>query len=284
MLKALDVLPRGYLALFDSAVRAASADERIRALWLGGSLARGDADSASDLDLVVTVRDESRAQFAREWSTWLAKIAPTVIARLLPFLPGSFYALTATGERLDVVVESEAELAATPFRIHVAVFDRDHLIDRLPAAAPPEGPSREQIAFLIEEFLRIYGLGYVAVMRGDLLLMNEGIHLLRGLLYQLFCQANAPSSPAGMKRRSANLMPAQSATLGALPTGGRDWEETLRANEAVARALLANARQIAAEHGVQWPEALEATTLAVLRLHGFPQLAALHERAGESSR
>ena len=119
---------------------------------------------------------------------------------------------------------------------------------------------------------RVAALLDVGVVRGDLLLVNEGVHLLRGLLYQLFCDANAPLPPQGFKQRSANLRPAQRALLEALPTGASDWSALLEANTAVARAFLANAREIAAAHGVAWPHALEAAVRAHLQRRGLPAL------------
>jgi hypothetical protein len=272
MADALDVLSPSYRALFESARRVCEADERVRGLWLSGSLARGDADAASDLDLLVAVRDESLDEFARGWREWLARITPTVIARPLPFAPGSLYSVTPGRERLDVVVEPAGKLAHTFFRTRAVVFDRDGLGARIPAPAPQPGPSRERIAFLIEEFFRDYGMFDVGATRRDLLLGNEAIHLIRGLLYQLFCEANAPLPPMGVKQWSAKLTPAQRALLERLPTGGADWEAMVAAHEAVSRAFAAHARLISTAHDVPWPAELEAATLRHLRAHKLPAL------------
>jgi hypothetical protein len=268
----LAVLTPGYRAIFASARRVLGADERVRALWLSGSLARGDADAASDLDLLVAVSDDALDAFARGWREWLARITPTLIARPLPFLPGSFYAVTPGRERLDVVVEPVGKLASTMFRKRRVVLDRDGLDARVPAPVASPGPSRERIAFLIEEFFRDDGMFDVAATRRDLLLGNEGVHLMRGLLYQLFCEANAPLPQTGVKRWSAKLTPAQRELLEHLPTGGGDWEALVAANTAVAHAFVSQAREIAAAHGVAWPADLEAATSRHLRAHGLPDL------------
>ncbi len=243
----------------------------MRALWLAGSLARGDADAASDLDLLLAVRDDARAELAGEWRDWLARITPTVIARALPFLPGSLYSVTPGGLRLDVVVEPVSALQTTPFRSRRVVFDRDALTQRIPAATL-EGPSRDRMALLIEEFFRDVGMFDVAVVRRDLLLGNEGIHLIRGLLYQLFCEANAPLPPTGIKKWSAKLTPAQREILESLPTGANAWNALIPATAAVSRAFLRSARAIAAEHGVVWPIELETSVRAHLRAKGVGTL------------
>ena len=69
----LQVLEPGYDALFDHAVEVFTADERVRALWLSGSLGRGDADAMSDLDLIVAVADDALPDFAAQWPDWLAR-------------------------------------------------------------------------------------------------------------------------------------------------------------------------------------------------------------------
>jgi len=272
MVDGLDALSAGYHALFENARRVCEADERVRAMWLSGSLARGDADAGSDLDLLVAVRDDAVEEFARGWREWLARITPTVIARPLPFLPGSFYSVTPGRERLDVVVEPVSKLGSSFFRTRRLVFDRDGLDARIPAAQPPPGPSRERIGFLIEEFFRDYGMSDVVAARRDLLLGNEATHLVRSLLYQLFCEANAPLAPRGVKQWSAKLTAAQRELLERLPTGGSDFAAMLAAHEAVSQAFAASARKIAAAHGVVWPEELEAATRRHLRAHRLPAL------------
>lgn len=269
---ALDALPAGYRALFESARRICEDDERVRALWLSGSLARGDADAGSDLDLLLAVRDDALDEFARGWREWLARITPTVIARPLAFLPGSFYSVTPGRERLDVVVEAVGKLTTSFFRTRRVVFDRDGLDALIPAATPAPGPSRERVAFLIEEFFRDYGMFDVGATRRDLLLGNEAVHLVRSLLYQLFCEANAPLPPSGLKQWSAKLTAAQRELLEHLPTGGSDFDAMVAAHEAVSRAFEASAREIARAQGVVWPEELEAATLRHLRAHGLPAL------------
>lgn len=269
---ALKPLPPGYLALFESACRVCEADDRVRTLWLSGSLARGAADAASDLDLLIAVRDADLEAFAKSWREFLARITPTLIARPLPFLPGSFYSVAPGRERIDLVVEPVSRLAQSFFRTRLVVIDKDDLDAQVPAAAPGAGPSPERLGFLVEEFFRDYGMFDVGATRSDLLLGNEATHFLRGLLYQLFCEANAPLPATGVKQWSAKLSAAQREVLEALPTGGRSWEEIVGAHEAVARAFVAHARPILEAHGVPWPSELEHATRNHLRAHGLPSL------------
>jgi predicted nucleotidyltransferase len=62
-------LEPGYAALLARVVGQVRSDERVRALWLAGSVGRGDADAGSDLDLVVTVVDPASSP-TRPCGTW----------------------------------------------------------------------------------------------------------------------------------------------------------------------------------------------------------------------
>jgi len=268
----LDLLEPGYGPLFDRAVEVLGADERVRALWLSGSLARGAADAGSDLDLLLAVRDVDLDAFATSWRAWLRAITPTVIARPLPFLPGSLYSVTPGRERLDVVVEAASAIASTPFVPRLVVFDRDGLDHEVPAPPPPAGPSSDRVAGLVEEFFRDYGMFPVVVLREDWLLGLEATHLVRSLLYRLLVEANAPLPAMGVKQWGAKLTPVQRARLEALPMGDASRTGVLAAHEAVAVAFVDAAVPICAELGVEWPCALEAATLRYLRDHGLPAL------------
>ena len=92
----------------------------------------GSADAASDLDLIVAVADDELDGFATAWEDWLAAITPTVLAKPLPFAPGSFYAVTAERDRLDVVVEPAGATGGSLFPTRIVVFDRDGLDAEVP--------------------------------------------------------------------------------------------------------------------------------------------------------
>jgi hypothetical protein len=268
----IDVLEPGYDDLFERVAGAAARDERVRAMWLSGSLARGDADAASDLDILLAVGDNEFDAFAAEWQEWLAKVTPTVIARPLPHLPGSYYAVTPARMRVDVVVERVSQLASTPFRLRITVFDRDGLDVIVPEPEPPGPPDANRIVAIVEEFFRDYGMFNVGVEREDWLLGIEAIHLIRGLLYQLFVTANGPQPGMGVKRWSAKLTPEQRAVLEALPTGSANPAAVIADHEAVSCAFVHHARIICDQLGVAWLGELEQATRSYLRAHGLPAL------------
>ncbi len=104
--RAIAPLEPGYAALLARVEEAMRDDERVRALWLAGSVGRGVADAGSDLDLVVTVVDVHA--FA-EPAVWAA--ARPVITTPIPGMPGCFAFTTREGLRVDVVLETPADVA-----------------------------------------------------------------------------------------------------------------------------------------------------------------------------
>jgi hypothetical protein len=101
----LAALVPSYRPIFDRLLTVCEGDERIRALWLSGSLAQGTADGGSDLDCLLAIRDPDFDEFAARWREWLAAMTPTLLARELPLARGAFYSTTTGCERLDVVCE-----------------------------------------------------------------------------------------------------------------------------------------------------------------------------------
>ena len=273
----LSMLPSGYQRLLDAARGRLEPDDRVRALWLGGSLARGVADAASDLDLVVAVTDDAFEELAATWRRWLADITPTVLAEELPFARGSFYSVTPGFERLDVVLEAVSSLATTAVRSRSTVFDKDGLSAQVPAIERGPGPSAETVNRLITEYFRISAVETILV-RDDWLLAREHLHVVGSLIYRLFVEANAPLPPMGVKQWRAKLTGPQQAVLAGLPTAARDRAELGMAHLDLARLFVTNAVVLAKRFGIPWPDALEAAAGAHLtRLLG---LAEPHPRGG----
>ena len=258
------VLPAGYQQLLDGARRRFEGDERVRGMWLGGSLGRGTADAASDLDVLLAVADDAFDDFVAGWRTWLADITPTVLAEALPFAPGMYYSVTPGFERFDIVAEPVSALPATFFRSRVTVFDRDGLTGRVPPPEAGPGPSADAVRGLITEYFRISAVETI-VVRDDWLLAREHVHAVASLVYRLFVEANAPLPPMGLKQWSAKLTPDQRDALASLPTDARDLDGLRVAHLAAAAVFVPNAEALARRLGVPWPHDLEGAAAAHLR-------------------
>lgn len=251
-------LPEPYRALFRRAVEVLANDPRVRAVWLGGSAARGVADAGSDLDLIVAV-DDAEA-FLGSHAEWLSRIAPVVYARRGP---DYVHAVTATCERFDVVAEAAADTERTPYRHRRPVHDPDGLHARVPAPEPARGPDVARMTALAGEFLRQQAVFPAAVVaRRDWLLGVVGAENHRTMLYELFVEANRPLPPMGVKQWSAKLTDEQRAVLTSLPVPRPERDDLVAAVRAGAAAWRTAGRAALEAAGGTWPGELDAAVTA----------------------
>jgi hypothetical protein len=263
----LDALPESYGPLFDRAAATFAADQRVRAMWVHGALARRAADAGSDLDISVAVRDADFEEFAAGWRGWLAAITPTISAR--PISPGSFYALTPACERFDVIAEPVSGLPGTHLTRRILVFDHDGLDELIPPPADPP-PDPGTIRYLIEETLRQAANFPVVLARTDWLLGVVAVQQVQMFLYQLFTESSKPRPPTGPKQWSFKLTPYQRRVLEELPVAAPTRESVLAARAAAFTAFFNEAPSIAEHNGVGWPAELEQGVRAYLAGQGVP--------------
>lgn len=260
----LSVLPAGYGPLFDRAAALFEADPRVRGMWLHGALARGGGDAGSDMDIDIAVADEDFDTFTAEWREWLAEITPTVSAVAIPGGPGSFYALTPTCERFDVICEKVSQTPTSHLTRRIMVFDKDDLIRRIPPPQDPD-PDPAVIRGLIEEILRQAANFPTVVVRKDWLLGVVAVQQVQLTLYQLFVEANKPQPPTGPKQWSFKLSAEQRLLLEALAVPQATAESVYEARQAALSLFLRQAPIIAEDHDVPWPTDLATAVLSYLR-------------------
>jgi hypothetical protein len=254
----LSALAPSYRPIFGRLLAVCEGDERIRALWLSGSLAKGTADGASDLDCLLAIRDSDYADFTASWREWLAAVTPTLIARELPFAPGSFYSTTTGCERLDVVCEPVSKLPASRHRYRRVVFDRDGLDATIPAPEPMPRPDPGKLSGIVEEFFRIEAIApFMLNQRRDLLVVVNGVQAMQRMLYDLFVECNQPQPPMGIKQWSARLTPEQRQILTALPVAAPDRDSIVVALRAVVNAMRGAGRAAVTACGCDWPDDLD---------------------------
>jgi hypothetical protein len=256
---ALRPLAAGYRELHEKVLAAAERDDRVRAMWLSGSLGRGVADAGSDLDVVLALAPASFDEFAASWPDWLAQITPTVLARPLPGLPGSFFSVTTSCLRLDVVAERAGTADAGALALRLLVLDKDGIASAGAGAAPtpgppPAGPDPARLAEMAAEFLRHMTIFPAAVVaRGDWLLGVAGVHGAQLMLYELFVEANKPLPAMGVKQWSAKLAPDQRNICAGLPAPSATKQSVLAAMRGTAAAYRRAAIAILAANAVPWP-------------------------------
>ena len=264
---ALAALPPGYGQLFDRAASLFAADDRVRGMWVHGAIARDAADAGSDLDVSVAVRDADFSAFAGEWRTWLAGITPTLTARKIS--DGSFYALTTSCERFDVISEPVSQLPSTALTRRIVVFDKDDLDRRIPAPDDPP-PNAADISYVIEETLRQAANFPTVIVRQDWLLGVIAVQQVQLFLYELFAESNKPMPPTGPKQWSSKLTPRQRQLLEALPAAMPAEQSVMYAREATFTLFFTEVPEIARNNDVAWPHQLEAAVRAHLSNTNVP--------------
>jgi hypothetical protein len=260
----LRLMPQSYRVLLDRATEIFQADDRVRGMWLHGAIARGAHDAGSDLDIDIAVRDEDFDTFAAESASWWAKITPTVSRREMAHMPGSFFALTPTCERLDVVTERVSDLSTSTLTRRITVFDRDNLTAQVPIPTDPDA-SPEVIGFCIEETLRQAANFPIVLIRQDWLLGVVAVQQIHFLLYELFAEANKPMPPTGPKQWSYKLTAEQRKALESLPIPQAEHTSIIAARQAALRLFEGQAAVVAQRHGVVWPTELAAAVHAYMK-------------------
>jgi hypothetical protein len=262
---ALRPLPAGYHELFERVLRAAQDDDRIRAMWLGGSLGRGVADAGSDLDVVIGVAADSFDEFAASWREWLGRVTPVVLARELPRLPGSWFSLTPDCLRLDVVTERAGSAGPAALSRRLLVLDKDGTAASCSAddtRAQQPGPDPGRLVAITEEFLRQQAIFPAAVVaRRDWLLGVSGVQAVHTMLYELFVESNQPLPPMGVKQWSAKLTSGQREICAGLPAPTAEQASVIAAMRAAAEAFRRAARQALEASGAAWPGELDSAVL-----------------------
>jgi predicted nucleotidyltransferase len=251
-------------ALLDRIVARLRADDRMLAVWLSGSLGRGDGDQFSDVDLLVAVGDESWDAVVAEWDAGFAAIAPVVLRNRISSSDTVVFAhVTEDWLRFDVVLARPStlhEYAAADLRL---LFDRAGCQTRLAAERSPAAPNGPQVEGLVHEFLRVLGLLPVALGRGEYVVGVSGAGLLRNLLIQLM-MLDRPVR-RGALRLGGVLPDDRLAALSALPPVEATPDSVLAAHLACAELFLPLARELSARTRMPWPERAERALRAHLR-------------------
>jgi predicted nucleotidyltransferase len=260
--EAIAPLEPGYAELLARVVEMLAADERVRAVWLSGSVGRGVADAGSDLDLVVTATD---ARPFRDPAAWVVVDAVITIP-----IPGRGLAFTTReGLRLDVVAETPDELASSPYSDRLRVLDLDGFT--LPApVGERRGPDAGRMRALVTEFLRQSAIFPAAVVaREDWLLGQVAVQNYQRMLYDLLVESNQPLPPMGVKQWSSRLTPEQRDLMVSLPAPAADRESVVGAMTAVRAVLRRHGRAALEAAGGAWPDEVDAALAVYWERHGL---------------
>lgn len=268
---ALAPLPQEYRSLLSRLAAELERDDRVLALFLGGSLGRGVADAGSDLDLLVTVSDEVFDQVGESLGGNLADVIDPVIALPIPGMPGTFAYTTGQGLRVDLVLERVTDVDRPAFRQRLPVFDRGDISALISAPVDANnGPDPATLQGILQEFQRQQAIFPAAVVaRGDWLLGQEGVHNARLMLYQLFVEANQPLPAMGVKQWSSRLTQKQRCVLEALEPPAAARAPVIAAMTSLRTAFRTVGRATAEKAGATWPAEMDAAVESYWRRNGL---------------
>ncbi|GHO84720.1 nucleotidyltransferase domain-containing protein [Dictyobacter formicarum] len=257
------------IAFAEQATAILHKNERVRILWLTGSLAKGTADGQSDVDLRTAVRAEDFATIEQWWPDLLDQIAPTVWKHRWPGSTDEAIlgAITTDYVRFDVVVQSMQDRKPRTYEAARLLFDKDdqakHFL--LTQPPPPHDPST-RLTPLVEEFIRLVGMLPIVVERDDVPIGMEGQLALHSMLISLLLLENGIDRMSSGKRHvAAHLNDEQRALLAQIPALAPTIESITEGIRAYARLFLPRARRLMESYGQPYPEAFEAATIRHLR-------------------
>ena len=240
-------------------------DARIHSAWLGGSFGRGVADAWSDVDVIVVVDAEDLAPSVAEYGGSRNPLGETVFLKVL--YDRVVTAVTPDWRRYDLSFMTPQEFRSqTPDSVKPLIPGETPKPRPRPATAPRDGRAG-RLPDLFNEFLRVLGLAPDMVGRGEWLVGQDGVTILRKLTLDLMLEMNQTAGPGfgGVKRLNERLLPAQRAALEALTPPRADRDALLAAQIELARLFFPLAIDAARQTGAPWPEAFAAATLRHLQ-------------------
>ena len=234
-------------------------DDRVRGLWLTGSLATGSDDSFSDVDMFLVVSEDDLPGYLDGWPSFAESYSPLLARRLGP--APVFNHVLHGWLRWDVVVGTPAEVSNLDCTQVTEVFNHDGLT---PSSPSHRGPDPDVVRELTEEFLRVLGLLPVVLGRNELVTAVSGAGLLRQLLTTLLRYRAEGDRLSGALHLS-RVLPAHEVTaLAALPPVYAERAAVVRLHVACAAMFLPVARELL---GDGYPFDLEAACWSHLRAH-----------------
>jgi predicted nucleotidyltransferase len=203
-------------ALIDRIKRVLEADARIDAVWLSGSLGKGKGDEFSDVDILALCAEGRAGEISAAYAD------PSTIAK--PALVNLLYGgrivnvVTEDWQRFDIVFIEKSAFGMYNAADLMALFNRT-------GAEPPRterqlyAATPAAVLKLVNEFLRVLGLGPVGIGRREYLVALWGIELLRRMTIDLMLEENGigPAERGGALHLNIFLTQDQRRELETLP-------------------------------------------------------------------
>lgn len=253
----------GYQALVERCLIVLSASPHVQALLVLGSAGRGEADTASDLDLLVAAFDQEAARVLLETrQEWLPQITDTIYLRVLGGVVLTM--VTPDWKRLDIMVIDQAKTTIMTSGPGIPVFQK---LDTEPPGQPTFGTiGVERVVESAENFLRSIGLMAFDLERQELTTLTWASEfLIQELAELLFVDAGIPRRTT--KRIRSDLPISSALQLDGIPRATAAPDSIVRSHLATAALYLPLARRLIETNDGAWPLQLEESTRTLIRQH-----------------
>lgn len=254
-------LSREQSGALERLVAALEAIQGVDAIWLSGSLAAGEGDEFSDLDVHVAAADPG----AEDWAS-IARTAGAVFARLHP--GGALLnAVTDEGLRFDLVIHATTQLERGLRGPVSSLRDRRGILSRAPRSTDRRAVRPDEVLAWVEEFLRSLLLLSVVGPREEWLSAEAGSLWMLNLLTKLMLAENGEAGQGSALRMNRRLTEEQQGVLHRLPPLAPSRISVVAFQTALAGDFLPRARALCERLGAPYPTRFESTVRR--RLRGF---------------
>lgn len=234
-------------------------DPRVHAIWLGGSLASGEPDEESDIDMTVVVDDATANEFSLELERWLQGVGHPVAVTSGP-VPNLVASLMRDGLRFDVTVERRSSVAARPRPEVLVLHDPFGVAGGGGVVTPRFEPTGKWLRQSVEDFLRFLDQLNVVVLRREWIAGIDNAWYLISQLVDLYAHRNR-AVRTSVRRINARLTSSQREAIETLPPIHGDERSIVDVHMAVAKLYLPEAEEFSKELGLEWPQELEQTVV-----------------------
>jgi predicted nucleotidyltransferase len=245
---------------------ACSADNRIVAVFVGGSIARGDADEHSDVDLCVVATDEAVNEVFADRAAIAARLGTPLFAEDWGDRNPEVFVILDDGTDVELVFTRESrvqELEVGPIR---PVLDRSGILNDLalplrePAAEDLAGELRGLLAWFwheVSHFIKAVGRGQLWWAAGEVeALRAHCVNVAR--IEQGVASSNEPYFKVDVEASTEPLQPLRSTFV---PV---DAGAMVRAATDLLTFFGTHGRAAAGAYGISYPSELEDVMRAQL--------------------
>ena len=241
-------------------VNKANSDRRILALWLEGSLAKGTADRYSDIDIHLLITEEDKETFQHGLESWLSDVQALVLFK--DTFPGQMTTcITTAGLRVDVWLHAGGTISLERPKVRV-LSGEGHI--QFKETCRNKEPKDVSIALQqhFNEFWRVLSILPTVLGRDEYISGFMGSTFLVMSLTEVLIIGNGNQRDRGVKNINAFIPQAlREEVETALPAQSLNRESIAKANLRLTAIMQQHGPDIAEQHGVVYPLALEKAVL-----------------------